>query len=74
MIYEYFRVTGVHDTVLDYLDLFTLTLQNDGTKFCCRWAKFPQMISWKTGINYEYVSLDRVRIIRDGDSSEEVVA
>ena len=29
MIYEYFRVTGAHDTVLDYTDLFTLTLRND---------------------------------------------
>ena len=29
MIYEYFRVTGEHDTVLDYADLFALTLQND---------------------------------------------
>ena len=28
MMYDYFRVTGVHDTVLDNADLF-LTLQND---------------------------------------------
>ena len=38
MMYEYFRVTGVHDTVLDYTDLFTLTLQNDDVQeFCTRW-------------------------------------
>ena len=29
MIYDYFRVTGVHDTVLDYADLFSITLRND---------------------------------------------
>ena len=29
MIYDYFQVTGVHDTVLDYADLFTVTLRND---------------------------------------------
>ena len=29
MIYAYFRVTGAHDTVLDYADLFSITLRND---------------------------------------------
>ena len=29
MIYDYFRVTGAHDTVLDDADLFTITLRND---------------------------------------------
>ena len=29
MIYVYFRVTGAHDTVLDYVDLFSITLRND---------------------------------------------
>ena len=29
MIYNYFRVTGAHDTVLDYADLFSITLRND---------------------------------------------
>ena len=29
MIYEYFRVTGAHDTVLDYADLFSVTLRDD---------------------------------------------
>ena len=28
MIYDYFRVTGAHDTVLDYADLFSVTLRN----------------------------------------------
>ena len=29
MIYDYFRVTGAHDTVLDYADLFFVTLHDD---------------------------------------------
>ena len=29
MIYDYFRVTGVHDTFLDSADLFSITLRND---------------------------------------------
>ena len=29
MIYDGFRVTGAHDTVLDYADLFSITLRND---------------------------------------------
>ena len=29
MICDYFRVTGAHDTVLDYADLFSITLRND---------------------------------------------
>ena len=49
MIYDYFRVTGAHDTVLDYADLFTITLRNDDVqKFDTRWdeillsmSKFP---------------------------------
>ena len=38
MIYDYFRVTGAHDTVLDYADLFTITLRNDDVQeFDTRW-------------------------------------
>ena len=29
MIYDYFRVTGAHDTVLDNADLFSITLHDD---------------------------------------------
>ena len=32
MIYDYFRVTGAHDTVLDYADLFSVTLQDDNVQ------------------------------------------
>ena len=29
MIYDNFRTTGAHDTVLDYADLFSVTLHDD---------------------------------------------
>ena len=38
MIYDYVRVAGAHDTVLDYADLSTLTLRNDDVQeFDTRW-------------------------------------
>ena len=38
MIYDNFRVTGAHDTVLDYANLFTITLRNDDVQeFDTRW-------------------------------------
>ena len=38
MIYDYFRVAGAHDTVLDYADLFSVTLRNDDDQeFDTRW-------------------------------------
>ena len=38
LIYEYFRVTGAHETVLGYADLFTITLRNDIVQeFETRW-------------------------------------
>ena len=38
MIYDYFRVTGAHDTVLDYGDLFSVTLRHDNVQtFDGRW-------------------------------------
>ena len=42
MIYDYFRVTGAHDTVLDHADLFTITLRNDDVQeFDTRWDEIP---------------------------------
>ena len=32
MIYDHFRVTGAHDTVLDYADLFSVTLRDDNVQ------------------------------------------
>ena len=38
MIYDHFRVTGARDTVLDYADLFSITLRNDNCQeFDTRW-------------------------------------
>ena len=41
LIYDYFRVTGAHDTVLDYADLFSVTLHDDNIQeFDTRWDEF----------------------------------
>ena len=32
MIYDYFRVTGAHGTVLDYTGLFSVTLHHDNVQ------------------------------------------
>ena len=38
MIYDYFRVTGVHDSVEYYADLFTISLRNDDIQdFDSKW-------------------------------------
>ena len=37
MIYDYFRVTGAHDTVLDYADLFSITHHDSVQDFDTRW-------------------------------------
>ena len=49
LIYDYFRVTGVHDSVENYADLFTISLRNDDIQeFDSKWdgillsmTKFP---------------------------------
>ena len=65
MIHDYFRVTGAHDTVLDYAGLFSVTLHGgktfrnsiqDGTKFCCPCQRYNPMISWKVCTKWAYVS------------------
>ena len=38
IIYDYFRVTGAHDTVLDHADLFSIGLRKDDVQdFDTRW-------------------------------------
>ena len=38
LIYEYFRVTGSHDSVENYADLFTIVLRNDDNQeFDSKW-------------------------------------
>ena len=59
MFYDDFRVTGAHDKVLDYADLFTTTLRSDDVQEVdTRWdeifyrcSKFPQMMSWRICTN-----------------------
>ena len=50
MIYDYFRVTGAHDAVLDYADLCSVTLHDDN-------IQFHPMKSWKVCTNGEYARL-----------------
>ena len=46
MIYDYFRVTGAHDTVLDYADLFSVTLHDDNIQeFDTTWDDVPLSMS-----------------------------
>ena len=38
LIYEYFRVTGIQDSVENYTDLFTIVLRNDDIReFDSKW-------------------------------------
>ena len=38
LIYDYFRVTGIHDSVENYADLFTIVLRNDDVlEFDSKW-------------------------------------
>ena len=46
VIYNYFRVTGAHDTSLDYVCLFSVTLHNDKIQeFDARWDEVPLCMS-----------------------------
>ena len=59
MIYDYFRVIGAHNTVLDYAELFSVTLHEDhfrssiqdGMKFYNLCERIHPMISWKVCTN-----------------------
>ena len=43
MVHDYFRVTGAHDTMLDYADLFSVTLRDDN-EFDTKWDEvLPSM-------------------------------
>ena len=78
MIYNYFRVTGAHDAVLDYADLFTITVRNDDVQeFITRWDSFvydQDPTWWRPG---KFVQLEntwvwsaenRIRILWHGNS------
>ena len=69
MIYNYFRVTGAHDTVLDHADLFTIALRNDDVQqFDTRW---DEILFFMTKIPPDDVleSLYNLRI-RESDHSK----
>ena len=41
LIYDYFRITGIHDSVENYADLFTISLRNDDfQEFDSKWDGF----------------------------------
>ena len=62
MIYEHFRVTDAHDTVLDYADLFSVTLHDDNIReFGTRWDEFLLSMS-KISSDDILESLYRLRI------------
>ena len=86
MIYDYFRVTGAHDTILDYADLFSITLRNDGVQdFDTRWDENMVSMSkispdevleslYKLRIRESDQLKNRLRIVRHGNSSEDIKA
>ena len=59
LIYDYFRVIGVHDSVENYADLFTISLRNDDIQefgrsemeFYYQWRKSHLMTFWKDCTN-----------------------
>ena len=84
MIYDYFRVTGAHDTVSDYAELFYVTLHDDNIQeFETRWDEVQQSMS-KIPSDDILESLYKLRIrqsaqlktalepARHGDSSEDI--
>ena len=60
-----YMITGAHDTVLDYADLFTIHLRNDDVReFDTRWdeillsmSKIPPDDVWQACTSWEHVSL-----------------
>ena len=83
MIYEYFRVSGAHDTVLDYADLFSVTLRDDNVQeFDTRWDEVLLSMS-KNSIRYlgKSVQIEDTWVCatqnlnvnaRHGDSSKDI--
>ena len=62
MIYDHFRVTGAHDTVLDYADLFPVTLNDDNIQeFDTRWYEVLLSMSKIPSENF-FESLYKLRI------------
>ena len=74
MIYDYFRVTGAHDTVLDYDVLFSVTLYDDNIQeFDTRWDESLLSVSKKNPSDDILESLYKLRI-RESDQLKTVLA
>ena len=72
MIYDYFRVTGAHDTVLDYADSFSVTLHDDNIQeFDTRWDEVLRSGS-KIPLDDILESLYKLRI-RESDQLKTVL-
>ena len=86
MIFGYFRVTGAHDTVLDYVDLFSVTPHDDKIQeFDTTWdevllsmSKIPSddILEKSAQIENTWVraTQNRSGIVRHGDSSQNIDA
>ena len=86
IIYDYFRMTGAHDTVLDYADLFSVTLRDDNVQeFDTRWDEVwlsmsKDTIWWCLGKSVQiedtrvWSAQNSIRIVWDGDSSKDIGA
>ena len=84
MICDYFWVIGAHDTVLDYADLFSVTLHDDNVQeFDTRWDEVllsvsKDSIQWYLGKSVQvedtwvFATEIRIDIVRDGDSSKDI--
>ena len=65
MIYDFFRVTGAHDTALEFADLFSVILHDDNVQeFDTRWdevllpmSKNPSDDVLASLYKFRYVSL-----------------
>ena len=72
MIYDYFRVTGAHDTVLDYADLFSITLRDDNVQeFDSRWDDILLPMT-KIPLDDILESLYKLRI-RESDQTQNCI-
>ena len=72
MVYDYFRVTGAHDTVLDYADLFSLALHDDNIQEVdTRWDEVLLLMS-KTPSDEILESLCKLSI-RESDQLKTVL-
>ena len=86
MIYDYFEVTGAHDTVWDYADLFSVTLHDDNVQeLDTRWDENLLSVSkipsddileslYKLRIRESDQLKTRIEIVRLGASSEDIMS